>query len=125
MHPIRHVPLTTLDFSSPEHLEPLLQEAEAQLQPVTSDRLAQILRRLMLHFSCPETQIDEYSQALKHFPEDLLCAAYQHTLLHHVHPAMPSVGSLIGFMEPEMTHRKTILRGLQWLLQRAEAGVGA
>ncbi|MDE3016958.1 MAG: hypothetical protein KGI29_08595 [Pseudomonadota bacterium] len=88
--------------------------AKESLAPVSRERLKQIVSRLLLHFRCPEGEkqhrlFGRYSTALQHYPEDLLCAAYHHTLCHHT-GELPKIDDFISFMEPEMNHRRSLVR---------------
>jgi len=112
-------------------IELAIHEIEAQLAPVPEERLKQVISRLMLHFPCPISEkqhrvFADYSDMLREFPEDLLCAAYQHVLKHHKYYTLPKIADIIAFMEPEINHRRTKHRKLTILLQQTtEAEVTA
>lgn len=80
---------------------------EIKLTPVPMDRLRQIIARLFMHYRCDENGEraikQRYMNVLKHYPEDLLCAAYIHVVKHS--GVMPEPCDLIAFMEPEMQYR--------------------
>ena len=106
-------------------IEQALYEIEAQLSSVPLTGLKQIISRLMLHFPCPagekqERICNDYTEMLCDFPEDLLCAAYQHILKHHKYHTLPKIADLLTFMEPELGRRRTIKRKLDILLQQTE-----
>ena len=101
-------------------VEAALVEMEAQLTPATPLRIYQIVQRLMLHFSCAagerkESVCADYAAMLADYPEDLLCAAYQHILKHHKYNSLPKIADLLAFMEPEMAYRRTQRRKLDIL----------
>lgn len=103
-----------------------LHEIETRLAPVSTERLRQIISRLMLHFPCPPGDkqhrlFAEYSDTLKDFPEDLVCAAYQHVLKHHQLSTLPRIADLLAFMEPEMSHRRRQHQALLYQMERVEA----
>lgn len=100
-----------------------LVEIEARLRPVSQERLSQIVSRLMLHFCSGDKNhrvFSDYCAMLAEFPEDLLCAAYQHVLKHHKYNNLPKIADLIAVIDPELTHRRTLKRKLEWLMQQAE-----
>ncbi len=102
-------------------IEQAIGEVEAQLTPASTERLQQILGRLMLHYASARDMSD-YIKLLSLYPEDLLCAAYQHILRHRTQPTMPGACELVAFMEPELARRKACLHKLTLLLrQEADA----
>jgi len=112
------------------HIERAVIEIEAQLAAVSEERLQQIISRLMLHFPLSNAGnrhhiSNDYFEMLFEYPEDLLCAAYQHVLKHHKCDFLPRIADLVAFMEPEMMRRKSVERRLEILLQRIEAEVDA
>jgi hypothetical protein len=106
------------------------QEVDNRLSPIAPERLSQIVSRLMLHFSTtPEKKWQyvyaDYCDMLKGFPEDLLCAAYQHVLKHHKSNSLPRIADLVSIIDPEVLHRRTQRHKLLWLLQQLDVEVEA
>lgn len=93
-------------------------EMKYRLQPVDHARIKQIISRLFMHFppppniSLPSLML-EYCEALQSYPEDLLCAAYQHVVMHYKHPSLPRAEQLVAIMEPELIYRRAMLHRLE------------
>lgn len=86
------------------------------LTPIGEERLSQLVTRLLLHFRPPEGEKQQrifarYMQALKDYPEDLLCAAYRHMLSHHS-GRLPSIRELTEFMDPAMQYRRLVQQAI-------------
>ena len=94
-------------------------EANAGLTPVSIERLRQIVGRLMLHFNSANDELanitSTYINVLKEYPEDLICAAYQHILMNYKLTAMPGVVEFVDFMEPERIRRQHVLEKVKVL----------
>jgi uncharacterized protein YdaU (DUF1376 family) len=106
-------------------IESAMMENDGLLAPASMERIKQIITRLMLHFPVAYGQdkaevTNDYVQMLREYPEDLLCAAYAHILGHHKYNSLPKLADIIGFMEPEISMRKTTQRKLIVLQQQAK-----
>jgi len=103
------IPSHATAFSNPDNADIVLEAIEAQLAPVPLDRLKQVVARLMIHFPLVGEHhhrfFNYYLACLKPYPEDLLCAAYQHVLRHHSAGGTPKIADFLAFMDPEMNHR--------------------
>ena len=100
-----------------------LEEIDAQLLPATMERIKQIITRLMMHFPAPAGELkqsifSDYAAMLQGYPEDLLCAAYQHVMKHHKYNSLPKIADLLSFMEPEMNQRRATRKKLEILQQQ-------
>ena len=105
-------------------IDQALDEINELLIPASYERINQIISRLLLHFPSsialhPSRIKADYIAMLQPFPEDLICASYQHVLMHHESPCLPKIADLLIFMEPEMACRQTIQRKLHILRQQA------
>ena len=106
-------------------IEAAIEEIDAQLAPAPAERIEQIVMRLMLHFPTPSGTdkhrlCTDYADMLQDFPEDMLCAAYQHVLKHHKYHTLPKIADLLAFMEPEITRRRTVRRKLDILHKQTQ-----
>lgn len=101
-------------------LQDALSDLDRQLAPIAAERLAQIAMRLMFHY--PKMTAETYRHyllQLKYYPEDLVCAAYQHAL-RHGGQNVPQSADMILFMQPEMNYRRACREKLEHLLQQAQ-----
>ena len=99
------------------NLDKLLANAEKSLEPVSDERLTQIIRRILFHFKSTtdaesEAIFNNYYNTLRRYPEDLICAAYVRMLWHCEGGSVPHPADFIAVMEPEMRHRTLLFKQL-------------
>ncbi len=76
----------------------------------TTMLLDQLFSRLCFHAGATPEQFshrrERFIRSLASYPEDLLCAAYQHILHHLPASRLPTEEEFIEFMTPEFTRRQ-------------------
>jgi hypothetical protein len=87
-----------------------------KLTTISTERLTQIVSRLLFHFPVEGKEAQKlifsnFMDKLSHYPEDLVCAAYQHILSHRATYTVPSPEDFITIMEPELQYRQLHLLG--------------
>lgn len=88
-------------------LPPIKRRHEAA--PIELCFLERLLKRLFLHYRIPQEASarihSQYREALQHYPEDLICAAYQHIVQNHALTTLPKPEAFLAFMQPEYQRR--------------------
>lgn len=71
--------------------------------------LMQIFSRLCFHYGAHpdmyQARRKSFVARLEHYPEDLICACYQHLLRHQAPAQLPNVDDFIAFIMPEYERR--------------------
>jgi hypothetical protein len=98
---------------TPEQLHRAIDHAQAALRPMDAERLRSLVTRLTLHYGgdLRARELGFYMNTLRHYPEDLLCAAYYH-LVRSSGNQRPTTAMFSAFMQPEYARREAQLHTL-------------
>lgn len=84
----------------------MMSTLQNHLQQVPPSRLGEIVASIAAEFALSSAEENQLYNAVKHIPEDILCAAYIYLRRRHFASLHFMLAALHEFIAPELLHRK-------------------